>query len=177
MDTQEALLYARRCARRTFNRDSVSDVDEYASIGAMAVLAQLEKDAATGEGLLWVVCQRAMIDEWRRVHGRNKDTRPATVELEEHHATTEPYELAAERVRDAHALLEGLPERLTPRQREVLQLLADGGTTRTIAADLSLSMETIKTHTRAVYKKYGVRTVGGAVAMGIALGEVSPPRV
>lgn len=47
---------------------------------------------------------------------------------------------------------------LRPREREVLERLARGMSAREIAADLYLSVNTIKTHTRNVYAKIGVRS-------------------
>lgn len=44
---------------------------------------------------------------------------------------------------------------LTPREREVLQLLAEGKTTKQIASDLHLSGKTIDTHRRQIMAKTG----------------------
>jgi two-component system response regulator DesR len=60
---------------------------------------------------------------------------------------------------------------LSARQREILQLLADGGTNDEIARVLHLSLNTVKQHTSAVYRKLGVRNraeaIGRAQAMGL----------
>ena len=60
---------------------------------------------------------------------------------------------------------------LSARQREILQLLADGGTNEEIARVLHLSLNTVKQHTSAVYRKLGVRNraeaIGRAQAMGL----------
>ena len=42
---------------------------------------------------------------------------------------------------------------LTPREREVLDLIAGGSTNREIAAALHLSPHTIKEHTSSLYRK------------------------
>ena len=55
-------------------------------------------------------------------------------------------------------------ERLTPRQLEVLQLLARGATTDGIAADLHLSRETVRNHVRAVLERLGATSRLEAVA-------------
>lgn len=55
-------------------------------------------------------------------------------------------------------------ERLTPRQLEVLQLLARGTTTDRMAADLHLSRETVRNHIRAVIDRLGARNRLEAVA-------------
>ena len=55
-------------------------------------------------------------------------------------------------------------ERLTPRQLEVLQLLARGTTTDGIAAHLHLSRETVRNHVRALLERLGAATRLEAVA-------------
>ena len=48
---------------------------------------------------------------------------------------------------------------LTHREREVLQLLAEGGSTAHIAAKLYLSVKTIETHRKRVMDKLGLRSI------------------
>lgn len=62
------------------------------------------------------------------------------------------------------------PEQLTPRQREVLALLADGRSTREIAADLGIAEETARNHIRHLLRRLGVRSRLGAVAEARRLG-------
>jgi two-component system nitrate/nitrite response regulator NarL len=50
------------------------------------------------------------------------------------------------------------PADLTPREREVLTLLAHSKSNREIAAKLYLSEATVKVHVRHILKKLGVRT-------------------
>jgi DNA-binding NarL/FixJ family response regulator len=50
------------------------------------------------------------------------------------------------------------PELLTPREAEVLERLRAGDTNAQIAAKLHVSIETVRTHARRVYRKLGVRT-------------------
>lgn len=52
---------------------------------------------------------------------------------------------------------------LTPREREVLALIASGATNRTVATALVLSQETVKTHVRSILRKLSVTTRTGAV--------------
>jgi DNA-binding NarL/FixJ family response regulator len=55
---------------------------------------------------------------------------------------------------------EGLagPELLTPREADVLDLLQRGRSNAEIAASLHVSVETVRTHARHIYRKLGVRT-------------------
>jgi DNA-binding CsgD family transcriptional regulator len=58
--------------------------------------------------------------------------------------------------------------RLTPRQLEILHLIAAGSTTREIAERLFLSPETVRWHVKAILRKLGARTRAEAAS---ALGE------
>jgi DNA-binding NarL/FixJ family response regulator len=51
------------------------------------------------------------------------------------------------------------PATLTPREREVLQLLAEGGSTANIAAGLNLSVKTIETHRKRIMDKLDLRSI------------------
>ncbi len=48
--------------------------------------------------------------------------------------------------------------RLSPREREILTLLVEGQSNTEIAAQLYLSLNTIKTHVRSILNKFGVDT-------------------
>jgi PAS domain S-box-containing protein len=54
---------------------------------------------------------------------------------------------------------------LTPRQTEILQLLAYGHSTKQIAADLHLSPETVRNHVRNILQALGVHSRLEAVAV------------
>ena len=56
------------------------------------------------------------------------------------------------------------PAQLTERERDVLELVAQGLTNREVAARLFISSGTVRTHLEHVYEKLGVRTRAGAVA-------------
>jgi two-component system, NarL family, nitrate/nitrite response regulator NarL len=62
---------------------------------------------------------------------------------------------------------------LTPRERDVLQLAADGLSTPSIAERLSLSQATIRTHFGHIYLKLDVKSRAGAVAKGMRLGLIA----
>ncbi len=50
------------------------------------------------------------------------------------------------------------PELLTPREADVLELLRAGRSNGEIAQALHISIETVRTHARRIYRKLGVRT-------------------
>ncbi|HYN91172.1 MAG TPA: response regulator transcription factor [Thermoleophilaceae bacterium] len=61
---------------------------------------------------------------------------------------------------------------LSPRQREILQMLADGMQTDAVAEKLGLSTETIRTHTKRILAKLEASTRTQAVAIGIRHGLI-----
>ena len=65
---------------------------------------------------------------------------------------------------------------LTVRQREVLQLLAEGHTNKQIAAVLHLSEKTIETHRLQLMRRLDIHDVPGLVRYAIRCGLVSPDR-
>ena len=62
---------------------------------------------------------------------------------------------------------------LSSRQREILQMLADGMATDAVAKDLGLSTETVRTHTKRILAKLEASTRTQAVAIGIRYGLIS----
>jgi DNA-binding NarL/FixJ family response regulator len=68
---------------------------------------------------------------------------------------------------------EDLLERLSTREREVLQLLAEGRTGAEIATRLSLSQKTVETYRARLVEKLGIRDVAGLVKFAIQRGLVS----
>jgi two-component system, NarL family, response regulator YdfI len=70
------------------------------------------------------------------------------------------------------ALLAAPAEPLTPREREVLQMLASGSGNKEIAARLSISEHTVKFHVTAILGKLGASSRTEAVFLGIRRGLV-----
>ena len=58
-------------------------------------------------------------------------------------------------------------EVLTPREREILQLLADGMSNVDVAAKLFISQETVKSHVRHILAKLEADTRTQAVAIAL----------
>ena len=65
-------------------------------------------------------------------------------------------------------------ERLTPRHREVLQLIAEGQTTKDIAARLKLSVKTVETHRAQLMDRLDIHDLAGLVRFAIRVGLVAP---
>ena len=61
---------------------------------------------------------------------------------------------------------------LSARQREILQMLADGMQTDAVAEKLGLSTETVRTHTKRILAKLEASTRTQAVAIGIRHGLI-----
>jgi DNA-binding NarL/FixJ family response regulator len=89
--------------------------------------------------------------------------------------TTGPAELrravdaaaAQERFLDPAVPPKGSRGKLTQRQRQILQLLANGEPTTVAARELDLSEETIKTHTKNALARLGARNRTHAVAIAL----------
>ena len=65
---------------------------------------------------------------------------------------------------------------LTTRKREILQLIAEGHTTKEIAALLHRSEKTIEGHRSRLMSQLGIRDVVGLVRYAIRIGLIPPDR-
>ncbi len=61
---------------------------------------------------------------------------------------------------------------LTPREKEILILIAEGNTNKEIAKELFLSVKTVETHRRNIYRKLKIHNRTGATAYAIRCGLV-----
>lgn len=68
----------------------------------------------------------------------------------------------------------GQPSPLTPREREVLQLLAEGKSTKEASAALSISVKTAETHRNNLMRKLNLHSVSDLVHFAIRNGIVVP---
>ncbi|HSA84559.1 MAG TPA: response regulator transcription factor [Nitrospira sp.] len=64
--------------------------------------------------------------------------------------------------------------RLSMRQREILQLIAEGQTTKDIAQRLNLSVKTIETHRSQLMERLDIHDVPGLVRFAIRVGLIQP---
>lgn len=72
-----------------------------------------------------------------------------------------------------------VPERLNPyqqltsRQREILQLIAEGNSTKEIAEKLFISVKTVETHRMQIMERLNIRDIAGLVRYAIKMGIIS----
>jgi DNA-binding NarL/FixJ family response regulator len=66
-------------------------------------------------------------------------------------------------------------DRLTPREREVVQLLAEGNTTKEVAAVLGMSVKTAETHRSNIMRKLSFHTVSQLVLYAVRNNIVQVP--
>lgn len=64
-------------------------------------------------------------------------------------------------------------EMLTPRQREILQLIAEGQSTKEIGFRLALSGKTVETHRRLLMQRLGIFEVAGLARFAVRAGLVA----
>ena len=68
------------------------------------------------------------------------------------------------------------PRSLTPREREVLKLVAEGKSSKEIATALQIALPTVETHRRQLMEKLGLRTIAEltkyAIREGLTSGDV-----
>ncbi|MBK7664487.1 MAG: response regulator transcription factor [Sterolibacteriaceae bacterium] len=64
---------------------------------------------------------------------------------------------------------------LTSRQREILQLIAEGNSTRDIAERLSISIKTVESHRAQIMQRLDIHDVAGLTRYAMSVGLVPPP--
>jgi len=65
-------------------------------------------------------------------------------------------------------------QRLTPRQREILQLVAEGNSTKQIAGKLGVSVKTVETHRAQLMERLDIHDIAGLVRYAMRVGLISP---
>jgi two-component system, NarL family, nitrate/nitrite response regulator NarL len=140
--------------------------DALASIGSRAVVA-IADDVRPARAL-----GRSPLRGWALV---TRDAAPAELRAATAAAaqgfTVVPSALLGSAARERE--LEASPEPLTPREGEVLDLLAQGLTNRQIAERLGISEHTAKFHVAAVSAKLGAASRTEAVSLGIRHGLIT----
>lgn len=67
-------------------------------------------------------------------------------------------------------------DQLSPRQREILQLIAEGRSTKRIAALLATSVKTVETHRSVLMERLDIHDIAGLVRFAVRHGLVSADR-
>lgn len=65
-------------------------------------------------------------------------------------------------------------QKLTQRQREILQLIAEGNSTKGIASKLGISVKTVETHRADLMDTVGIHDIAGLTRYAIRMGLISP---
>ena len=84
--------------------------------------------------------------------------------------------LVAAGFRQEQKSTDGPFERLTGRQREVLQLIAEGLSTKEIAQRMEISVKTVETHRAELMERLDIHGIAGLVRYAIRVGIVTPDR-
>jgi DNA-binding NarL/FixJ family response regulator len=67
----------------------------------------------------------------------------------------------------------GTTEPLTPRQKEILQLIAEGNSTKEIASKLDISIKTVETHRTQLMDRLKIHDIPGLVRYAIRIGLIA----
>ena len=65
--------------------------------------------------------------------------------------------------------------KLTPRERQVLEMLADGLASKEVAYELGLSLETVRSYTKRLYRELGAHNRAEAIKTGMMAGLIAGP--
>jgi NarL family two-component system response regulator YdfI len=87
-------------------------------------------------------------------------------------ATFSAFNWAAPGEAEPGSVLKAPPATLTPREIEVLRLLADGDSNKIIAHKLGISDHTVKFHVTSILSKLNAGTRTEAVTVGVRLGMI-----
>ncbi|MBV7326847.1 LuxR C-terminal-related transcriptional regulator [Chloroflexi bacterium TSY] len=93
-----------------------------------------------------------------------------TVQQLQHTVAGEPHSVGQD---DTNVQNLSFYESLTPRENDVLHLLAKGLTYNEIGSGLGIKFSTVNQHTKAIYSKFGVNNRTEAVNTGRRLGYLS----
>jgi DNA-binding NarL/FixJ family response regulator len=64
---------------------------------------------------------------------------------------------------------------LTPREQQVMRLVAEGKTSKEVAVMLNLGVQTVRSYRKTLMKKLGVNNVAGLTQVALACGLARPP--
>jgi DNA-binding NarL/FixJ family response regulator len=154
--------------------EALADIRQASPDTACVVLTALQDDAEMGRaveaGAAAILHKSVEIDDLLQVIRRAS----TGMNLLSPNDTTRWLQ-ARGRQRDLRWQTALLEQKLTRREREVLALLAHGGTNQSIARELVISPETVQTHVRNLMAKVDERSRLALVTTAIRLGIVDPP--
>lgn len=119
---------------------------------SVAELDMAIRSVVRGGTFLSPTISRHVVDDYRRRLADGRDPSPGDLEP----GATERALLA----------------RITPRQREILQLLAEGASSRKMARTLDVSIKTVETHRAQLMQRLDIHDVAGLVRFAIRAGLV-----
>lgn len=67
-----------------------------------------------------------------------------------------------------------IAKNLTPRQRQILQLIAEGYSTKEMARELHISVKTVETHRTQLMERLKIYDLAGLIRYAIRLGLIAP---
>jgi len=76
-------------------------------------------------------------------------------------------------LRSAATVAVARSDQLTPRESELVGLVADGASNKDIARRMSISVKTVKTHLTSIFRKLGLST---RLELAVAVGRGAAPR-
>jgi LuxR family transcriptional regulator, maltose regulon positive regulatory protein len=164
-----ALACAGQIAEAEYQLDTLTEVSTQPdasglSVAARAVIAARQRDLASVGDQLHKLMRLGILDPLIVAERGSPELSAALEELDD------PSLIALVRVKSNHGAKQGsLLDSLTPRELEVLQLLARGRTNREIAATLVIAEVTAKVHVRHILRKLGVRSRTEAAVLSAAL--------
>jgi LuxR family transcriptional regulator, maltose regulon positive regulatory protein len=143
--------------------------------GALTLLAEtLELAAPEGHVRVFVDEGPPMAALLRSLLGTRRRARAAAGAGTEHlHRVIQAFQPATAQPDSTARAVRGLIEPLTDRELEVLRLLAAGRRNRDIAAELVVTLETVKKHTSHIFDKLGAANRTEAVAHARRLGLIA----
>jgi LuxR family maltose regulon positive regulatory protein len=143
--------------------------------GALTLLAEtLELAAPEGHVRVFADEGPPMAALLRSLLGTRRRARAAAGAGTEHlHRVIQAFQPATTQADSTARAVLGLIEPLTDRELEVLRLLAAGRRNRDIAAELVVTLETVKKHTSHIFDKLGAANRTEAVAHARRLGLIA----
>jgi LuxR family transcriptional regulator, maltose regulon positive regulatory protein len=142
--------------------------------GALTLLAEtLELTAPEGHARVFADEGPPMAALLRSLLGTRRRARAAAAGTEHLHRVIQAFQPATAASDSTARAVLGLIEPLTDRELEVLRLLAAGRRNRDIAAELVVTLETVKKHTSHIFDKLGATNRTQAVAHARRLGLIA----